>query len=63
MPKYLVYVPFTFDSVFRIEADSPEEAKKKYNIGDFNHIEDYLYDTDVSDVFGEITVEESGEND
>jgi hypothetical protein len=63
MPKYLVYVPFTFDSVFRIEADSPEEAKKKYNTGEFNYIEDYLYDTDVSDAFGDITVEESNEND
>jgi len=63
MPKYLVYVPLTFASVFRIEADSPEEAKKKYNTGEFNYDEDYLYDTDVSDAFGDITVEESNEND
>ena len=62
MPKYLVYVPFTFDSVFRIEADSPEEAKKKYNSGDFNYDEDYLYDTDISDTSGELTVEEDDDN-
>jgi hypothetical protein len=65
MPKYLVYVPFTFDSVFKIEADSPEESKKKYNTGEFNYDENYLYDTDVSDVsdtLGEITIEEVDDN-
>ena len=65
MPKYLVYVPFTFDSVFKIEADSPEEAKKKYNTGEFNYDENYLYDTDVSDVsdtLGELTIEEVDDN-
>jgi hypothetical protein len=62
MPKYLVYVPFTFDSVFKIEADSPEEAKKKYNTGEFNYDENYLYDTDVSDTLGELTIEEVDDN-
>lgn len=62
MPKYLVYVPYNFYSVFMLEAESPEEAKKKYNTGEFNYDEDYLYDTDTSDSLEEITVEEVDEN-
>ncbi len=59
MTKYLVYVPYTFDSVFMVEAASPEEAKKKISTGDFDYESDYLYDTDPSDTGGELQVEEA----
>lgn len=61
MPKYLVYVPFSYYSVYMIEADSPEAAKEKYNTGTINYDEDYLYDTDMSDTGGELEVEEAND--
>ena len=59
MTKYLVYVPYTFDSVFMVEADSPEQAKEKISTGDFDYESYYLYDTDPSDTGGELQVEEA----
>lgn len=58
MPKYHVYVPHKYYSVYQVEASSPEEAISNYYKGNLNYDEDYLYDTDCHDTLEDPEVEE-----
>lgn len=63
MPKYLIYVPQIFDDVYMIEADSARDAQTKWEDGEVNYEDHFLYSTDSSDTNLDIQIEETHDED
>lgn len=59
MPKYLIYVPQIFDDVYMIEAESARDAQTKWEDGEVNYEDHFLYSTDSSDSNLDIHIEET----
>lgn len=59
MPKYLIYVPQIFDDVYMIEAESARDAQTKWEDGEVNYEDHFLYSTDSSGSNLDIHIEET----
>lgn len=63
MPKYLIYVPQIFDDVYMIEAESASDAQTKWEDGEVNYEDHFLYSTDSSESNLDIQIEETHDED